>query len=54
MEESIKKNSFYAEFATEIKEGKKLYDDRIPVEVRNKGDFFREAIENFIEKKKKP
>lgn len=53
MEEAIKKNSFYTEFATEIKEGKKLYDDRVPVEVRNKGDFFREAIENFIEKKKK-
>lgn len=53
MEESIKKNSFYSDFATEIKEGKKLYDDRVPLEVRNKGDFFREAIENFIENKKK-
>ena len=52
MEESIKKNSFYADFASEVKEGLKLYDGRIPQEVRNKGDFFKEAIENFIEKKK--
>ncbi|MBI4685958.1 MAG: zinc-ribbon domain-containing protein [Nitrospirae bacterium] len=52
MEASIKNNNFYKVFASEIKEGQKLYDSRIPQEVKNKGDFFREAIDNFIEKKK--
>lgn len=53
MEEAIKKNTFYAEFASDIKEGTKLYNGRVSQEVKNKGDFFREAIENFIENKKK-
>lgn len=53
MEDSIKNNSVYSEFAAEIKEGLKLYDGRISQEIRNKGDFFREAIDNFIENKKK-
>jgi predicted Zn finger-like uncharacterized protein len=53
MEEAIKKNTFYAEFASEIKEGTKLYNGRVSQEVKDKGDFFREAIENFIENKKK-
>lgn len=53
MEEAIKKNTFYTEFASDIKEGTKLYNSRVSQEVKNKGDFFREAIENFIENKKK-
>lgn len=53
MEEAIKKNTFYAEFASDIKEGTKLYNGRVSQEVKNSGDFFREAIENFIENKKK-
>ena len=53
MEKAIKNNTFYSEFAPEIKEGVKLYEGRVPQEVRNKGDFFREAIGNFIENKKK-
>ena len=53
MEEAIKNNSFYTVFASEVKEGTKLYNSRVPQEVKDKGDFFREAIENFIENKKK-
>ena len=53
MEEAIKKNTFYTEFASDIKEGTKLYNGRVSQEVKNKGDFFREAIENFMENKKK-
>jgi predicted Zn finger-like uncharacterized protein len=53
MEEAIKKNTFYTDFASDIKEGTKLYNGRVSQEVKNKGDFFREAIENFIENKKK-
>lgn len=50
---AIKNNSFFSEFAPEIKEGLKLYESRIPPEVRAKGDFFQETIQNFIESKKK-
>ncbi|MBI4691065.1 MAG: zinc-ribbon domain-containing protein [Nitrospirae bacterium] len=53
MDASIKNNNFYSEFAAELKEGLKLYNGRISQVVRNKGDFFHEAIENFIENKKK-
>jgi len=52
-DESIRNNNFYFVFAAEIKEGLKLYENRIPQEVRAQGDFFREAIENFIANKKK-
>ncbi|MEW6585410.1 MAG: zinc-ribbon domain-containing protein [Nitrospirota bacterium] len=50
---AIKNNRFYADFAAEMKEGIKLYENRISQEVRSQGDFFREAINNFIESKKK-
>lgn len=50
---AIKNNSFFSEFAPEIKEGLKLYESRIPPEVREKGDFFQDTIHDFIESKKK-
>lgn len=52
-DEAIKNDNFYTVFDKEIKEGLKLYKSRIPEEVRATGDYFKEAIENFIEKKKK-
>jgi hypothetical protein len=52
-DEAIRNNSFYSAFAAEIKEGVKLYESRIAQEVQAQGDFFKEAIENFIEGKKK-
>ena len=52
-DESIRNNNFYFVFVAEIKEGLKLYENRISQEVRAQGDFFREAIENFIANKKK-
>jgi len=52
-DESIRNNNFYFIFAAEIKEGLKLYENRISQEIRAQGDFFREAIENFIANKKK-
>lgn len=52
-EESIKKDNFYSDFAAELREGLKLYESRISQEVQAKGDFFGEAIKNFIENKKK-
>jgi len=53
LDDSLRKNTFYAVFAPELKEGKKLYDLRISQEVRNIGDFYKEAIENFLSAKKK-
>ena len=53
VDESIKNNNFYAVFATEVREGLKLYENRIMQEIRSKGDFYREAIDNFISAKKK-
>jgi predicted Zn finger-like uncharacterized protein len=52
-DESIRNNNFYFVFAAEIREGLKLYENRISQEIRAQGDFFREAIENFIANKKK-
>ncbi|MHB8882761.1 MAG: zinc-ribbon domain-containing protein [Thermodesulfovibrionales bacterium] len=49
---AIRSGDFYAAFAAEIKEGKKLYDGRIPQEVRQVQDYYREAIDNFIAAKK--
>lgn len=52
VDESIKNNTFYSVFSSEIKEGKKLYENRIAPDVRQKGDFYHEAIENFISSRK--
>jgi predicted Zn finger-like uncharacterized protein len=53
LDDSLRNDTFYNVFAAELKEGKKLYDLRIPQEVRNIDDFYREAIENFLSAKKK-
>jgi predicted Zn finger-like uncharacterized protein len=53
LDDSVRSDTFYAAFAAELKEGKKLYDLRIPREIRDIGDFYREAIENFISARKK-
>lgn len=52
-EESIRNNKFFSVFSSEIREGLKLYENRISPEVRNQGDFFKEVINDFIENKKK-
>jgi predicted Zn finger-like uncharacterized protein len=51
--ESIKNGNFYAVFAAELKEGYKLYESRIPQEIRAKANYFKETIEDFISKKMK-
>jgi predicted Zn finger-like uncharacterized protein len=52
-DESILNDTFYSVFENEIKEGLKLYVNRISEKVRAQGDYYREAIDNFIAKKKK-
>jgi predicted Zn finger-like uncharacterized protein len=53
VDDSIRNDSFHKTFAPELKEGLKLYEKRIPAEVRKLGDFYNEAINNFIDKRKK-
>ncbi len=53
LDESVRNNNFYSVFASELKEGKKLYDQRVHQEVRLIADFYKEAIENFISARKK-
>ncbi len=52
VDDSIRNNTFQKTFASELKEGFKLYENRVPADVRSRGDFFNEAINNFIEKRK--
>jgi len=53
LDEAVRNDNFYAVFASELREGKKLYDQRILPEVRLMGDFYKEAVENFISTRKK-
>ena len=52
VDEAIRRGNFYAVFAAEVREGLKLYENRIPKETRSKADFYREAIDNFLSAKK--
>lgn len=52
VEEGIRANTFYELLKEEIEEGRKHYDSRIPPEVQKVRDFYKEAFEDFIRKKK--
>lgn len=51
--DAIRDNKFIEVFQDDLKEGIKHYNRRIPPEVREQGDFFKEALRVFIENKKK-
>ncbi|GMT46823.1 MAG: hypothetical protein IEMM0007_0389 [bacterium] len=51
--EAIGSGTFREVFKSQLTEGFKLYQMRIAQEVRDKGDFFQEEVEEFIERKKK-
>lgn len=53
VDEALRNDNFYTAFAAEINEGKKLYESRIALDVRSKGNFFTDAIDNFLAAKKK-
>ncbi len=53
LDDAVRSDNFYEVFASELKEGKKLYDQRILPEVRLISDFYKEAVENFISTRKK-
>lgn len=50
--DSIKSGNFFTIFSSELREGQKLYENRIPLAIRNGGNYFRDTIEEFIFKKK--
>lgn len=53
VEEAIERGTFRETFQTQLREGLKLYQMRISQEVREKGDFYNEEIDRFIEEKKR-
>lgn len=53
LEEALRNDNFHSVFAKELKEGIKLYEYKIAPDVRSKGDFFNEGVNEFIDKKKK-
>lgn len=52
VEEGIRSNTFYQLLKEEIEEGRKHYESRVSPEVRKARDFFKEAFEDYIRKKK--
>jgi predicted Zn finger-like uncharacterized protein len=50
--ESIRNGNFYAVFESELREGQKLYDNRIPQAIRDSGNYYSDTIKEFLEKKK--
>lgn len=53
VKEAALNGRFREEFASDLQEGLKLYNMRIPPEVRSKRDLFNEEIDKFIEEIKK-
>lgn len=52
-EDALRSGTFLNIFQQEIHEGRKLYESRIPQDVRTKGDFFEKEVHDFLEDKKK-
>jgi CheY-like chemotaxis protein len=51
--ESIKEGTFQSVFASDLKEGLRHYRKRVSEEIRGKGDFFKDALADFVEKKRR-
>lgn len=52
VKEAVLRGTFREDFSSQLSEGLKLYNMRIPEEVRQKGDFFNEEIERFLKETK--
>ena len=52
IEEGIEKGTFHELLKEELAEGKKLYESRIPDEIRSGTQYLEAATEDFISKKK--
>jgi len=53
VDDAIRNDTFFDILGDEIREGVKLYNSRIPAEVRKTGDYFREAAQEFLAQKRK-
>lgn len=52
VEEGVRNGTLNDVLAAELKEGRDLYNTRIPEEVRNTMDYFADEVDKFIEKKR--
>ncbi|HJV64359.1 MAG TPA: response regulator [Geomonas sp.] len=52
VEQGVRENSFYALLADDIKEGERLYRQRVSEEVREQTSFLKDAFEDLIAKKR--
>ena len=52
IEEGIQKGTFHDLLKDDLAEGKKLYEGRVPDEIRSGTNYLADAIEDFISKKK--
>lgn len=52
VDEGIRSNTFFELLKEEIEEGRKHYDSRVPPEVQKVKDFYKEAFEDYIRKRK--
>lgn len=53
VEEGLRYNNFYSLLESEIREGRELYKNRVSPEIRSLGDYYEQAIDEFIEKKRR-
>ena len=52
IEEGVRNGTIYEVLRDEIEEGKKLYDGRVPPEIVSSTDYYRQAIDEFVKKRK--
>lgn len=52
LRDAVANGEFYQVFRDEIEEGRKLYNERVPEEVRTRHDYFSEAIEDYIKRQR--
>ncbi|HET6466502.1 MAG TPA: response regulator [Nitrospiria bacterium] len=52
IDEGVRNGTMYDLLRDEIEEGKKLYESRVPAEIASSTDYYREAIDEFIRKRK--
>jgi DNA-binding response OmpR family regulator len=52
VEEGVRKGSIDDILHDELEEGKKLYEGRVPPEILSSSNYYREAIDDFVQKRK--
>jgi hypothetical protein len=52
VEEGVLNGTIYEVLRDEIEEGKKLYDGRVPPEIVSSTNYYREAIDEFVKRRK--